>query len=493
MAHRIDLKVGQGTTYQLQTTGTEPITCAVTPAMPGATVNEATKVLTITPEFTATTGKKTIVVFCRNCSNGQGGTLYGSTLSIDVHVTADLNCEPIAPPSPALQQFVYNTAPVKVPTNFVGIHATTMAESGGNLPAPNFTYDFIRSHDGVTSAVKPADAPWVDAGMMWRALERSPGVYDFDLARKWANAYPGKPIMWTLFGTPDFYAKYQDSHAQAFRDRGYNGPLLYPGSGHFSSPPSDPQRIVDFARALANDPVLGPRIFAFELWNEAMLPWEANYSRWNADWGVRAKNNNWVQQPQPWYSGTADEMATMARMLKQANLGKPLMACGFVDAHGGVAGQYAFDRMLNGTAAGGGQMKDFLDAVSVHWYDYTGENLNGFVRDMVNYRSRLDALGKPNLPMWNTETGDFVGTMSPTQVQRLILVAAATQLQSLVLYRYADNDSGHHMGDPVTNQATQQGITAARNAVSGKTICEAAVLQGGQVWVHTSDGLTFRA
>lgn len=47
------------------------------------------------------------------------------------------------------------------------------------------------------------------------------------------------------------------------------------------------------------------------------------------------------------------------------------------------------------------------------------------------------------------------------------------------------------MGDPVTNAATQAGITAARNAVSGKNICEAAILSDGRVWVHTSDGQQF--
>lgn len=486
MSHRLETKVGQNVSYQLQVTGTEPVACSVILGNNFASIDTSKRV-TINGSQLTSPGVYDAIIKCTNCNGAE------STLQLQISVTEDVNCTPITPPAPVLQQFVYNSTPVKVPNTMVGIHASTYNENTGvDYPQPDFAYDFMRSHDGTTKPNSGADSGWAGAGMMWRAIERSPGQYTMDLARKWANAYPDKKILWTLFGCPDFYAKYNDANAAAMSAQGFGADdMLYPGSGSFNSPPSDPQKIVDFARALINDPVLGPRIFAFELWNEAMLPVESNYSRWNAAWGRRAKDQGWFNMPQPWYCGTADEMATMAKMLREANLGRPLMACGFVDCHNGVAGQYSFDRMLNGAASGGGQMKDYLDAVSVHWYDYDGENLNKFVAEMTNYRSRLDNLGKANLPLWNTETGDFAGTMSPTQVGRLITVAAATRLQSMTLYKYSEGSSGQHMGNPVTNAQTRAAITAAHDAVSGKTICEAAILQGGQVWVHTSDGRTY--
>ena len=481
MAHRIETKVGQGVSYQLEVGGTPPIDCTVVVGPPGIAIDPVTKILTVPGASFTEARNYPASVQCQNCS---GST---DSLSIQISVSEDINCTPIPPPTTVRQQFVYNTAPVRVPTNMVGIHAAAFNGSTEN-PTPTFSYDFIRSHDGTTNG-QGGDQADAAIGCMWRGIEYAPGQYDFGPARRWALKFD-KPILWTLFATPEFYVKYTDASWAAFQALGApQNRMLYPGIGNFNSPPNDPQRLVDFARALVNDPVLGPRIYALELWNEAMLPWDST-PRWNASYGMSLYNSNQVGWPQPWFSGTAGDMAGMAKALKDANLGKPLYACGFVDCSSGVAGQYSFDRMLNGTA-GGVALKDMIEATTIHWYDYAGEDLNTFVRDMTNYRSRLDALGKPNLPMMNTETGDYGGTMSATQLQRLILVAAATKLQGLALYRYSNDDAGHHMGDPVTNAATRAGITAARNAVSGKTICEAAVLSDGRIWVHTADGQQF--
>ena len=478
MAHRIETKIGQAVSYQLQVTGTPPITCQVLSGPPGIAIDPTTRTMTIPGSAFTETKVYSAAIMCANCNGSQ------AVLTFQINVGEDINCAPITPPTVVQQQFVYNTAPVRVPNTLVGIHGATHDSGGVEYPNPPFVYDFVRSHGASTQPLSGEQDQAFTT--MWRGMEKSPGVYDFAMARRWAQKFD-KPIMWTFFGTPEFYAKYNDGSADAYRGVGINDKFLYPGAGNFNSPPADPQRLVDYARALLADPVLGPRIISFELWNEALFPTDGA-DRWSVQWGAAHYAD--FGAVQPWFSGTRGDMAGMAKALKDANLGRPLYACGFVDAHSGVAGQHTFDAVLNATS-GGVALKDMLGGVSVHWYDYSGENLNAFVRDMTNYRSRLDNLGKPNLPLLNTETGDFNGTMSSTQVQRLILVAAATKLQTLALYRYSNDDAGHHMGDPVTNAATQAGITAARNAVSGKNICEAAILSDGRVWVHTSDGQQF--
>ena len=485
MAHRIETKVGQGVSYQLQVSGTPPITCQVISGPSGTTIDPTTNTVTVPGTSITEPLVYAASVMCTNCDGAQ------SHLSLQINATEAINCVPITPPTTVRQQFVYNTAPVKVPQMMVGIHGSTHQFASGEgavtseNPAPDFTYDFIRSHDASTPAAS-GDQVYSRALGMWRNIEYSPGQYDFGPLRRWMSKFT-KPILFCLFGTPDFYAKYNDGSSAAYQALGITDKQLYPGSGNFNSPPSDPERLADLAQALANDPVIGPRIWAFEVWNEAMLPHDGS-PRWSAAWGAAHYNDYGAIQP--FYCGTAADMAGMVWAVKRRNLGKPIFACGFVDVHGAVGGQYTFDAMLNATA-GGMAMKDMLDAVSVHWYDYTSEDLNGFVRDMTNYRARLDNLGKPNLPILNTESGDFRGTMSATQVQRLVMIAAATKLQGFTFYRYSNDDAGKHMGSPVTNAATRAGITASRDAVAGKTICEAAILVDGRVWVHTSDGQQF--
>lgn len=485
MAHRIETKVGQGISYQLQTSGTPPITCQLVSGPPGSTFDDATKTLTVPGSAIDQPKVYLASVSCVNC---QGSI---ASLSIQINATEDINCNPIDPPTTVKQQFVYNTAPVRVPQRMVGIHGATHQHNGDTVlsenPTPAFEYDFVRTHDASTTQLSE-DRVYTRAAGMWRNIEYAPGQYDWGPLRRWSQKF-NKPIMFVIFGTPEFYVKYNDGSADAYRALGVNDKFLYPGSGNFNSPPADPQRVADLIRSLLNDAVLGPKVYAVELWNEAMLPHDGA-PRWSAAWGAANYGNYGAIQP--FYCGTAEDMAGMAKAYKDAGFDRPLYACGFVDVHSGSGGQYSFDRMLNATA-GGVALKDMIDAVSVHWYDYTGEDLNGFVRDMTNYRARIDALGKPLLPMMNSESGDFRGTMSATQVQRLILVAAATKLQGFTFYRYSNDSAGQHMGNPVTNAATRNGITAAHDAVAGKTICEAAILVDGRVWVHTNDGQQFTA
>ena len=186
MAHRIETKVGQGVSYQLQVSGTPPITCQVISGPSGTTIDPTTNTVTVPGTSITEPLVYAASVMCTNCDGAQ------SYLSLQINATEDFDCVPITPPTTVRQQFVYNTAPVKVPQMMVGIHGSTHQFASGEgavtseNPAPDFAYDFIRSHDASTPAAS-GDQVYSRALGMWRNIEYSPGQYDFGPARRWAE------------------------------------------------------------------------------------------------------------------------------------------------------------------------------------------------------------------------------------------------------------------------------------------------------------------
>jgi hypothetical protein len=102
------------------------------------------------------------------------------------------------------------------------------------------------------------------------------------------------------------------------------------------------------------------------------------------------------------------------------------------------------------------------------------------------------------MPIWGTETGAEGGGVfsandprAPVNIQRWVLLAAAKRLQSLVLYGHVSgSDALRYLGDPIRNASVIAALDRVY-AIGGSTICNAAVLNDGRVWVTTAKGTAF--
>ena len=94
MAHRIETKVGQGVSYQLEVGGTPPIDCTVVVGPPGIAIDPVTKILTVPGASFTEPRIYPVSVQCQNCSGSV------ASLSIQINAGEDINCTPITPRSP---------------------------------------------------------------------------------------------------------------------------------------------------------------------------------------------------------------------------------------------------------------------------------------------------------------------------------------------------------------------------------------------------------
>ncbi len=372
-------------------------------------------------------------------------------------------------------------APVTVPANFMGIHRglhvpSYMPNAYSTIPAPTYDYGYVRN---IKIEVGGAE----ERGF-WLNIEKSPGVYDWSGVDQWVRANAGHPIIWTIYGTPTFYQKYPGE------------PSRWPSWPGIASPPSDAGHAALKRFAQAVKARYGAQIAAFEVWNEPTLPWTGGLTSYNDRWSAQWTKAN--GQLPPFFSGSASDLANIAYTLSSARLGVPVLGAGFVDLW--RSGSNTVQRFLNAPVTlpgGSGTGKSHIQAMSMHFYDY-GFNPEALISHVDGYRAQLDQAGLSNLPIWDTESGAEQGGQfyrfdprAPINVQRWVLIGAAKRLQSLVLFgHFSGNEPTTQIGGPMDNPST---IASLREAfqIGGKTICNAAVLSDGRVWVNTKEGKDF--
>ncbi|MDX2157416.1 MAG: hypothetical protein SFW09_12990, partial [Hyphomicrobiaceae bacterium] len=358
--------------------------------------------------------------------------------------------------------------PFRVPLDYVGLHSDHGL--GKTMPAPDYGYDAIRSHDTDDGADFPA--------LQWARIERKPGVYDWSAVDAWMAAHPAKTRIWVLFGCPSFYQKYPGE------------PWRYPYLPGGGSPPRDPAVAGAFVRALlARHP---GKIRFVEIWNEPSF-----------GWGLGGASGRWspLMEKPGFFTGTAADLAGLARMVRAALPAGVGLLAGAWESH--WRDSTAANGLIRFSLAGDGAGRlgrDHVDALSVHVYTVNGD-VNAMIDELRGYRQRFaDAGYKSDLPAYVTEVGAEAPehwtedrpslAVKVTTLKRWLMIPAALGFAGAYLYKHSDMRT---LGDPARVPELGQAITAMREALRGRLIVEAARLDDGTIWLSFADGTTVRA
>jgi len=361
----------------------------------------------------------------------------------------------------------------------VGLHVPSWKPDGNaEIPPPTYGYGYTRT--------LKVEVDGEEERGFWSNIEISPGVYDWQYMDKWMAAIAGHPVVWLVYGTPTFYQLYPDE------------PSLYPSWPGIASPPTEAGHAALKAYAQAAKARYGAQIVAFETWNAPTLPWTGGTTsfddRWTPEWGA----TNSPQTPEPFFSGSASDLANIAYTLNASGLGVPILGGAFEGQWGDY--QHTLTRFLNApiTLPGGaGTGKNCIQGLSIQFYDkaYTPVDM---LAAIDGYRNKLAQAAIPNMPVWDTESGaggDAVfatnDARAPVAISRWALLGAARGLQSIILNGHvSEPDATRCLGDPIHNAEVIAALEQA-HGLNGRTICNAAVLVDGRVWVTTSDGSVF--
>lgn len=360
----------------------------------------------------------------------------------------------------------------KVPLDYLGIHSNHGLGIAANL-APAYPYDAIRSHD-VADARDRSTLQWGD-------IERQPGVYDWYWVDKWIAAHPDRTRTWVLCGTPQFYQKYPHE------------PFAYANLHGRGSPPKDPKVAAAFISALLQRHP--GKINFVELWNEPNLGpgTDAARDRFTPEFARTEGEGGW-------FTGTADDLAALAcAVRKRLPDGVKLMACAWVNQDRDDPSN-AITRFADAADGDGGCGRDHIQALSVHAYTSNfkpGETVDvlrryeqrfrqaGFREDLGRYVTEIGAEGEGHWTEERPPTPEKV-----TSILRWGMIPAAFGYQGIYYYHHS---TMRQLGDPSHHPELSNAIATVRNALRGKTITEAAVLEDDTISLRFSDGTSLRA
>lgn len=382
---------------------------------------------------------------------------------------------------------VSSPSTVAVPSNFLGLHI------GLNIPfgKPNQT-DPIESatvsYDVVRTLKMEVDG--ISEAGFWSNIETSEGVYDWSLVDQWMTETSPAKVIWLVYGTPTFYQKYPGETSR------------WPSWPGIQSPPADAHydKLTNFVQAVKARDVStwGNRIIAFEIWNEPTLPWDGGNTSYNDRWSTSWGTTNSPSSPYPFFSGSASDLANVAYTLSNASLGVPILGAGFVDQWD--TDKNTVERFLNApvTLSGGtGTGKDYIDAFSMHWYDYN-KNVLDLIDAYTGYVSKLTSAGVGSLDIWLTEMGaegsgvfGATDTDAPGRIANWVLTAAALGVITCCLYAWASEPTST---DNLGNLRNRNDVRLAINKVytiHGKTITSAVLDDFNNITVRTTDNTNY--
>ena len=239
-----------------------------------------------------------------------------------------------------------------------------------------------------------------DPGVIWPTIETSRGVYDWsnldkDVAQ--AQAHHAQ-FVFTLGQTPTWASSRP------------NEPAVY-GKG-YGAPPANLSDWKDFVREVAAR--YKGRIAAYEVWNEPDIAM--------------------------FYTGTPAQLAaleTAAAEVVHHTDPKALIVAPAVSG-GRAASQLRF---LDDYLAAGGRRH--ADVLAYHGYVYPAEEE---IRAVQSYRELLRSHGAGDKPLWNTETGTELATVSEADtaafVSRELILDWALGLGRICIYAYNGSFTG---------------------------------------------------
>lgn len=398
-----------------------------------------------------------LAVFCANGARGQVPALGASSSVFGVPAgTTEIA---------TVKKQVLGRLPLTVPADFISINAHNwpIGMYGRVDPDPNghLRLGQYRTHDG------PAT--------QWRDIEKSAGVYDWTNLDRIISAWRGKPITFTVYGTPIFYV-------QSGRD------TLDPyGNAGGSQPPKPVAALGRFVSALVSR--YGNAITTIEPWNEPTFSGEQD----------------------GFFVGSATEMVSMVTTVRAA---VRLRSKTIRVSSPGLNNVTSLAQFLAAyDPATGLKGSQVIDALAYHPYvvvPRSGTGMtnvqsmppNGFVEVVGQIQDVLNRQSIPSMPVMFTEygfsfaQGDAVHqaflALSASE-RRLALLrtlgaSAALGIKSFSIYAYGNTLAGDLISD-------KDGVISAVNyfasEIVGQTLIEAQQYTSGTLRLKRSDGKIF--
>jgi hypothetical protein len=411
----------------------------------------------LTPALGKTSNVTAVGIYNSQLVHKGGGSWWQWTAAADwTYVGTEMppTVQP-PPPKPPLpyQRKVPMTGSVAVPTTFSGLHAHRWP--GGSSPAPTYGYGTVRSLN-----YDPAD----NLGILWYGINKSDGYYDWSKMDQWVQTHysAGKQLIYSLYGTPAWCSSNTSASDM------YN----QPGGDRMPRSLTCVQKFVDaLVRRYNGNGVR--KLQMIEIWNEPDFA------------GL------------PYWRDTATDLAKLGRTVyqtaKAVDPGIKVLWPSFVHWSKGVTVWQ--NNLVYGQASdgAGGIGKNWADGFAFHFYAYeTG--MDRLMDYQETARKTLEALGKPNWEMFNTEMGfgdGYAATLSielkAVLIQRWMALCAAYGNKMAVLYSH----DGSNLGSPATSPQMAAAADEVHKRLAGKTIREAGVLTDGRVFVVFSDNSTW--
>lgn len=278
-----------------------------------------------------------------------------------------------------------------------------------------------------------------DSGVIWPAIEPARGVYHWDVLDKDVAdtlAHHAQFLL-TLGQTPAWASSRPDE------------PAVY-GKG-YGAPPASIADWTDFVRAVAAR--YKGRIAAYEVWNE---PDQAGF-----------------------YTGTPAQLAGLEKATAEVIHETDPAARVVAPAVAGGAGVSQLRFLDDYFAAGGGKSADVL---AYHGYVYPAEDEADALR---RFRALTAAHGLSAKPIWNTETGTDLSSVSEAEtaayVAQTLIYEWALGVRRVYLYAYHGSFTGldRPTADPKKRDPSRLGLSGVAYAQTMQRLTGARMLSCG--------------
>jgi hypothetical protein len=369
------------------------------------------------------------------------------------------------PPGVVSRWLLQDTDPaISVRSDFFGLHVerNTGWPDYIDVPLPDIDYGLVRSLDH--------NGPTLEVDLQWARIEKSAGSFDWSGVDAWIGDTVGKTRVFTLTGTPTFYQKYPGEV--------WRYPYLLGGA----SPPADVSKAADFVTALLNHQP--GEIKYIEIWNEPNFYYasDTDTTRWDSA-ATAAEGGS-----TPFFSGTAQDLAHMARAVRDVLPAGVALMAGAWEGQDGASTVNSMKRFTQASDGAGATGRESVRAFSFHHYIYNNDP-NNFLETIDGYRERLAEYGyPPDIEFHCSEIGHEVPTPATDlsdadvvrNIKRATYLAAATRVATVGWYKYS---SATTLKAPYENSAVKAALAEAAT-LAGQAIRQAAVLEDGRVWLR---------
>jgi hypothetical protein len=376
----------------------------------------------------------------------------------------------------------FSTVPLSVPSDFLGVQC-------GNYPAGG------TSGIGVAPGTAPSNLNFStfrlhDAYIAWYHIETSAGVYDWTRLDAWVNYYSGvrgASLMYTVYGTPAFYASDSTANDLYGHVGGASNPTSLIALGNFIT-----ALIIRYNTVTPQNPTGVKRIKFIEPWNEPRFPGE------------------YVVHGGFWW-GTATQLVDLAKTVYTATkaVDSSVVVCSPAFEKDSSLKTYLTTFATDAVNQG----KTYIERVTIHPYFTVGspyEPARSILRSNLLYESALSIRAIADIqtaagtafPVAYTEYG-VAASPSDTELAAFLLLpvrqryefmyrylafCALSGIKSVYLYSYNSTLAGNLITD--TN-----GVVAAYNDIAsqlaGKVITSASYSSLGRITFTTNLGQTY--